>query len=97
MPVSIESKSARKQIEFVANRQCAEVIECFRTNGELTREEVSQISGLKLQSVCARVNELVGANVLTRKLLASPDAKTGSWFATRKTGSRRSAAVLVLA
>jgi hypothetical protein len=60
----------------------------------LNREEVAALSGLKLQSVCARITELMELGIVTQKLRSSPDAQ-GRWYATRLTISVKSVAVLV--
>ncbi len=87
-----ESSAAYRQTEYFFPKQQAKIIALMQGYPDgLLREEISYLAGLKLQSTCARVNELLTAGILTTKLL--PD---GVSYQRRRTVSGREAAVLIL-
>lgn len=53
-----------ERLAFRLGRQAAQVLDDLYVHGPATRAELSQRTGLKIQCICGRVNELVQAGVV---------------------------------
>src|SRR5258708_39994459 len=92
-----ESAAAYRSTQYVRGDQQRVVLEALESHpGGLIREEICDVTTLKTQSVTARISELVGMGLVTKKRRSTPDAQ-GRWYETRLTSSGRPTAVLILA
>jgi DNA-binding MarR family transcriptional regulator len=95
MAVNAECASAYRSTKFVHTDQERVVLDALRASDEgYTREELCNATGLKLQSVTARITALIKNGSVVQKLRSSPDER-GLWYQTRLTSSGKRAAVLV--
>jgi hypothetical protein len=87
-----QSKQAYESTKFVLTRQQQLVLKALRESpAGLTRHEISEVGGLRLQSCCGRVSELLKLGIISLKWLSEDR------YEIRATPPGKTAAVLVLA
>lgn len=70
--MSVAETSIKAYTEIVAEgraiTQRDKILELIKRIGSLTREEISECTGLRLASVCGRVNELIRDGLLEERV-----------------------------
>jgi hypothetical protein len=60
---------ARESVRWYVSRQDREIIAALKNSTDgLTREQLVDLTGIIIQSVCARVNELLRQNIFNKSL-----------------------------
>jgi DNA-binding Lrp family transcriptional regulator len=60
---NVTKKKAYDALSYLSEKQ-KQIVMCLKQEGDLTRAELAIATGMRVSSVCGRVNELLKINVL---------------------------------